>query len=614
MAELVSFCFVQIRRIIAICESLPFLPLYCFRPRLCPSPAQSLPQPFDREGATKVLENDRVIVWDVSWLQRAYPTHRHLYDYAGVYYTSGDRIIVSPEGVRRPTHTIAWDTFFFRRGVTHSEEGASAEPLRAVFLELKESVPMGAADTASAGLGKKVRESDRLVILKRRHRPRLHGASPGHDDPRASPMSQTARCASASTPSRWSRRRNCCCRNACRAMSRWRGCRRRSQTGAITYLRRGAARRRAASRLRTPPCRARICCPTANYSVMLTAAGGGYSRWRGMAITRWREDPTRDNWGSFIYLRDLRSGEVWSAGYQPRGSEPDSYEADFSEDRATITRSDGALATVMEVAVSPEDDAEVRRISITNNGTRLREIEVTSYMPSWRWRGRRTTTPIRPSPSCSSKPNICARPARCWRPARPRSPSRTADLGGASQRRGRRIGRRCAVSKPTAARFLTRNQQSRMPGGVRKAGRCPTARARCWIPIFSLRRRVQIPRGQTVTIAFWTMAAAIARGDLDLVDRHHEPAAFERATTLAATHAQTQLQYLGIGGGRRASVPAAGQLPDLLPTRPCARRPKCWRAAAPPAAALVAAGHFRRLPDRAGAHQRRGRNRLRARR
>ena len=129
-----------------------------------PQPAQTLPQPFDRDGATKVLENDRVIVWDVSWLQRAYPTHRHLYDYAGVYYTSGDRVIVSPEGVRRPTHTSAWDTFFFRRGVTHSEEGVGTEPLRAVFLELKEAAPVGAADTASAGLGRKVRGSDRLVI------------------------------------------------------------------------------------------------------------------------------------------------------------------------------------------------------------------------------------------------------------------------------------------------------------------------------------------------------------------------------------------------------------------------------------------------------------------
>jgi len=129
-----------------------------------PQPAQTFAQPFDRDGATKVLENDRVIVWDVSWLQRAYPTHRHVYDYAGVYYTSGDRVVVSPQGVRSPTHSRAWDHFFFRRGVTHSEEGVGTEPLRAIFLELKEAAPVSAADTASAGLGRKVRESDRLVI------------------------------------------------------------------------------------------------------------------------------------------------------------------------------------------------------------------------------------------------------------------------------------------------------------------------------------------------------------------------------------------------------------------------------------------------------------------
>src|SRR3954468_22075914 len=125
--------------------------------------AQTFPQPFDRDGANKVLENDRVIVWEVAWLPRAYPTHRHVYDYAGVYYTSGDRVIVSPAGARSPTHTNAWDTFFFRRGVTHSEEGVGTEPLRAVFLELKESGPVGAAGTAF-GLGRNVRESDRLVI------------------------------------------------------------------------------------------------------------------------------------------------------------------------------------------------------------------------------------------------------------------------------------------------------------------------------------------------------------------------------------------------------------------------------------------------------------------
>jgi hypothetical protein len=131
---------------------------------------QTLPPPYPRDGTTKLLENDRVIVWDVSWLQQAYPVHRHVYDYAGVYYTNGDRIIVSERGARSPTTSVAWDTFFFRRGVTHSEEGASDDPLRGVFLEFKEPNALGVVDTDAntptfpVMTGKSVRESERVVI------------------------------------------------------------------------------------------------------------------------------------------------------------------------------------------------------------------------------------------------------------------------------------------------------------------------------------------------------------------------------------------------------------------------------------------------------------------
>jgi hypothetical protein len=124
---------------------------------------QPLPPPFPREGATKLLENERVVVWDVAWLRQAYPVHRHIYDYSGVYYTSGDRIVISDRGTRSPASNAAWETFFFRRGVTHSEEGASDEPLRAVFVEFKEPNPLGAAD-AQSDFGKKVRDSERVTI------------------------------------------------------------------------------------------------------------------------------------------------------------------------------------------------------------------------------------------------------------------------------------------------------------------------------------------------------------------------------------------------------------------------------------------------------------------
>ena len=116
-----------------------------------------------------------------------------------------------------------------------------------------------------------------------------------------------------------------------------------------------------------------------SYAVMMTAAGSGYSRWGDVAITRWREDATRDDSGSYIFLRDTQSGAVWSAGFQPTGVEPDEYAVDFNEDRVEIARRDGTLTTTLEVLVSAEDDAEVRRVSISNAGGRARDIEITSY-------------------------------------------------------------------------------------------------------------------------------------------------------------------------------------------------------------------------------------------
>jgi hypothetical protein len=134
------------------------------------SQAQTYPPPYPRAGTTKIMENDRLVVWDVSWLKQAYPVHRHVYDYAGVYYTSGDRIIVSEKGVRSPTTSVAWDTFVLPRGITHSEEGASDEPLRGVFLEFKEPQPLGTVDARTnppafpGTTGKQLRDNERVTI------------------------------------------------------------------------------------------------------------------------------------------------------------------------------------------------------------------------------------------------------------------------------------------------------------------------------------------------------------------------------------------------------------------------------------------------------------------
>ncbi|HWR78273.1 MAG TPA: glucoamylase family protein [Thiobacillus sp.] len=115
------------------------------------------------------------------------------------------------------------------------------------------------------------------------------------------------------------------------------------------------------------------------YHVMATHAGGSYSRWRDLAVTRWREDATSDGWGTFIYLRDHDNGKYWSTAHQPTLRRADHYEAIFVQARAEYRRRDQAIEAHTEISVSPEDDVEIRRVTLTNQSSRTRHIEVTSY-------------------------------------------------------------------------------------------------------------------------------------------------------------------------------------------------------------------------------------------
>jgi len=115
------------------------------------------------------------------------------------------------------------------------------------------------------------------------------------------------------------------------------------------------------------------------YHVVVTNAGGGYSRWKDIAATRWREDTTCDNWGTFCYLRDVASGKFWSTAYQPTLKRADTYEAIFSDARAEFRRRDFDYDMHTEIVVSPEDDIELRRTRITNSSRTRRTIDVTSY-------------------------------------------------------------------------------------------------------------------------------------------------------------------------------------------------------------------------------------------
>jgi hypothetical protein len=115
--------------------------------------AAELPPPFPRPGTTKILENDAVAVWNVSWLKQKYPLHTHRYDLVGISYAEGDRIITQGDAPGRLVPTKAWAFQTNRAGVTHVEEGASDPPMRAVLIEIKAPAPrQGGEQPAADGL------------------------------------------------------------------------------------------------------------------------------------------------------------------------------------------------------------------------------------------------------------------------------------------------------------------------------------------------------------------------------------------------------------------------------------------------------------------------------
>jgi cyclic beta-1,2-glucan synthetase len=281
-----------------------------------------------------------------------------------------------------------------------------------------------------------------------------------------------------------------------------------------------------------------------HYSVMVTSAGAGYSVCGGVGVTRWREDATRDHWGSFFYLRDVRSGAVWSAGYQPTGHWPRSYEVTFSEDKVDFWRTDAGVATHMEIIVSPEDDAEMRRITLTNNSTRVREIELTSY----------AEVVIAPPAADAAHPAfsnlfvetefIPAENALLAR-RRPRS-SKDQPIYAVHVifTEGERVG---AVQYETdRSRFVGRGRSVAEPVAVTEDRPLSNTTGAVLDPVFSLRQRVRLPPGKGARISFTTAVARSREDALMLADKYHDPSIFEREARLAWTQSQVEMRHLNI--------------------------------------------------------------------
>ncbi|MBC7281987.1 glucoamylase family protein [Hoeflea sp.] len=278
------------------------------------------------------------------------------------------------------------------------------------------------------------------------------------------------------------------------------------------------------------------------YGVMLTPTGAGFSRWRDLAVTRWRDDPTTAGHGSFILVRDRVSKDSWSSALQPTGVDPAAHQAVFSEHQATFTHHRGKLKTLTEIVVSAEDDAEARRVTLTNTGDVAREIDLTSY-------AELVLAPLATDvahPAFSKLfvvTDFLPELGVIIATRRKRAPS-DPEVWAAHI---------AVVEGKEAAPIQFETDRARFIGPGRTLGSAAMAEndlsqttGTVLDPIFSIRRSVIVPAGGMARVTFWTIVADDPDTLLDLVDRHRDSSAFDRAGTLAWTKAQVQLRHLGM--------------------------------------------------------------------
>jgi len=286
------------------------------------------------------------------------------------------------------------------------------------------------------------------------------------------------------------------------------------------------------------------------YHVMLTQAGGGYSRWDTLALTRWREDSTRDAWGTFCYLKDVASGATWSTAHQPVLQRAQHFEAIFSEGRAEFRRRDTGknqgndfeFDTHTDIVVSPEDDIELRRVRITNRSNTRRSIEITSY----------AEVVLAPAAADALHPAFsnlfvqseiveASRAILCTR--RPRSSEETspwlfhlmavhdAEVGEISYEtdRARFIGRGRSVSAPQA-----------LEAGATLSG----SQGSVLDPVLAIRCRIMLEPEQSAHVDLVYGISDNRAGALKLVEKYQDRRLADRVFELAWTHAQVVLRQI----------------------------------------------------------------------
>ncbi len=279
-----------------------------------------------------------------------------------------------------------------------------------------------------------------------------------------------------------------------------------------------------------------------HYHVMVTNTGGGYSRWNDTAMTRWREDATRDNWGTFFYLRDVDSGAVWSPTHQPTLETKSGYEAIFSQGRAEFRSRLHEIDTHTEIAVSPENDVEVRRITFTNHSDEPRSIEVTSYAEIV----LNTAAADLAHPAFSNlfiQTQIISTQNAILCSRRPRTAQEKLPwIGHLLLVNGKEVGN--ASFETDRAQFIGRGGNLSSPAALKNSAPLSNSEGSVLDPIASIRRTIKLEPKESATVTLVSGIAATREEIVGLVEKYQDQTIADRCFELAWTHGLIMLRHL----------------------------------------------------------------------
>jgi cellobiose phosphorylase len=280
------------------------------------------------------------------------------------------------------------------------------------------------------------------------------------------------------------------------------------------------------------------------YGVVITAAGSGYSTWRGLDVTRWREDATRDCWGQFCYVRDLTEGTAWSAGYQPLCRAADDNEVAFHADRAEFRRRDGDTETRLAVCVAQDCDAEVRVVTVVNHSGRPRELDLTSYAEVC-LNPRRADQAHPAFAKLFLETEFVPASGALLARRRPRGADQQP-LWAIHASAAQGLERGALEYETDRVRFLGRGRTPADPAALDAGTRLSGTTGPVLDAVFSLRRRVRLDPRSQASIAFITGVADTRAAANALAEQFQNFEAVDRAFSGARDGCQDELRKLGL--------------------------------------------------------------------